>query len=111
MNPGALRHRIVLENPGTPVVDGDGGFTQTWTALVPSPVSASIVPATARDLERNVAGTVLSTASHLVTIRHHSGVTQQTRITYGTRLFSVTGIYDWEERKVFQVLACVEVVS
>jgi|SRR6185436_19711162 len=111
MKIGTLRHRVVLENPGTPVADGDGGFTLTWTALFPSPVAAAIVPATARDLERIVAGTVFGTATHLVTIRYHSGVTLQTRVTFGTRVFSVTGIQNWEERNISLTLVCVEVVQ
>ena len=111
MNVGALRHRIVLENPGDPVADGDGGFTQTWTALSPSPVSASIMPATARDLERIAAGTVLSTATQIVTMRHHSGVTTKTRITFGTRTFNVTGVMNPEERDIETVALAVEVVA
>jgi SPP1 family predicted phage head-tail adaptor len=111
MKVGALRHSIVLENPGTPVSDNDGGFTQTWTALVPSPVPAAITPASARDLERVAAGTVLSTATHLITMRYHPDVTTQTRITFGTRQFSVVGVTNPDERNEWTVVSAVEVVS
>lgn len=111
MDIGALRHRIVLENPGASVSDGDGGFTESWTALSPSPVWASIMPATARDLERVAAGTILSTATHIVTMRYHSGVSTKTRITYGTRLMSVTGVTNPEERNISTVCVCAEVVQ
>jgi hypothetical protein len=40
------------------------------------------VPATARDLERVVAGTVQSSATHLVTIRYLAGVTTKTRVVW-----------------------------
>lgn len=111
MKVGALRHSIVLENPGTPTADNDGGFTQTWTALTPSPVPAAITPASARDLERLAAGTVLSTASHVITMRYHSGVTTQTRVTFGTRQFSVVGVINPDERNEWTVVTAVEIVS
>ncbi len=38
---GSRSHRVTLENPATPVPDGDGGFTQAWAALDPADVFAS----------------------------------------------------------------------
>lgn len=111
MDIGALRHRITLENPGTPVPDGDGGYTEAWTALSPATVNASIVPATAKDLERVVAGTVMATATHIVTMRYHNGVTTKTRVTFGTRVFSVTGVQNEDERNVKLTLVCEEIVA
>lgn len=111
MTVGELRHWITLETPGTPVADGDGGYTQTWSALTPSPVAASIVPASARELERVIAGTVLSSATHIVTIRYHSGVTTKTRITFGARTLNVVGLMNPDERNVWTVMTAVEVVS
>jgi SPP1 family predicted phage head-tail adaptor len=74
-------------------------------------VWASIVPATARDLERVVAGTVQSSATHLVTIRYLAGVTTKTRVVFGSRLFSVTGVQNPEERNISLVLVCQESVT
>lgn len=110
MKVGALRHQITLQNPGAAVPDGDGGFTQTWTNLDPARVSAAIQPATARDLERIVANTEQSKASHLVTIRYHSGVTTETRILFGTRILQVTGIQNPDERNISLILVCEEIV-
>jgi SPP1 family predicted phage head-tail adaptor len=107
---GSRPHRVTLQNPGPAVPDGDGGFTQSWTDLVPPAVSAQIAPATARDLERVAAGTVLSTATHLVTMPYHAGVTTKTRILFNGRSFSVTGVADPEERHVETIAICVEVV-
>lgn len=115
---GALNKRVTLENPSAPVSDNDGGFTTLWppsggTTL--AKVWASVQPATARDLERVVAGTVQSNASHLVTVRYIPGVTTKTRVifhdTVGDRTFSVTGIHDPDERHISLVLACQEVVT
>jgi head-tail adaptor len=108
---GSKRHLVTLANPGTPVPDGDGGYTEVPAALSPASMYAEIKPATVRDLERVSAGTVLSTASHVVTMDYHSGVTTQTRVMFGTRTFSVTGIMNPEERNVETVLLCVEVVA
>lgn len=91
--------------------DGDGGFTQSWTDLVPPALYVSIAPATARDLERVTAGTVLSTASHIVTAPYHPQITTKTRILFNGRVFSVTGVSNPEERSVELILACVEIVQ
>lgn len=104
-------HRVTLQNPSTPVADGDGGFTQTWTDLVPPALSVKIAPATAADLERVTAGTVLSTATHIVTGPYHAQVTTKTRILFNGRAFSVVGVSNPEERNVELVLVCVEVVA
>lgn len=108
MRAGTLRHLITLQTPAS-APDGDGGFTDTWTDL--ATVWASIVPATARDLERVVAGTVQSSATHLVTIRYLAGVTTKTRVVFGSRLFSVTGVQNPEERNISLVLVCQEIVT
>jgi SPP1 family predicted phage head-tail adaptor len=106
---GELRHLITLQTPSTAAPDGDGGFTNTWTDL--ATVWASIVPATARDLERVVAGTVQSSATHLVTIRYLAGVTTKTRVVFGSRLLSVTGVQNTDERNISLVLVCQESVT
>lgn len=111
MNIGALRHLVTLQGPGTLVPDGRGGYVQAPTPLSPSQVWAEIKPATARDLERRVASTVQSSASHIVTMRYHSGVNTQTRIIFGTRVFNVTGVQNTDERNVELVIAATEVVE
>lgn len=104
------QHLIQIENPGTPVPNGDGGFTTPYVAASPASEWAAIQPASARDLERVVAGTVLATATHLVTIPYRTDVTAQTQIVFGTRRFSVNGVTNPGERDIDLVLACTEVV-
>lgn len=108
---GQRRHFVSLQNPGAAVPDGDGGYTQAWTALDPAEMYVSIVPATAKDLERVTAGTVLSMASHVVTGPYHSGVTTKTRITFGTRTLNVLGVMNPEERNIETVMLAAEVVT
>lgn len=94
---GRRDKRVLLENPGAPVPDGEGGYTEGYLPLVPAEVFAHINPASARDLERFAAGTVIATASHVIEILYHPGVTVQTRITYGSRLFQVTSVRNPDE--------------
>jgi SPP1 family predicted phage head-tail adaptor len=111
LNIGKLQHRVTLENPGLNVPDGDGGYTQSWTALSPSPVWAAIAPATARDLERLVANAVQSTATHIVTCRYHPQITTQTRLTFNGRILNVRGVQNLDELNVEMRLACEEKVA
>lgn len=108
---GDRPHRVTLQNPGPAVPDGDGGFTQSWTDLVPPALSMEIKPATAVDLEHVAAGTVLSKNTYIVKGPYHPQVTTQTRILFNGRSFSVTGVADPEERHVELILVCVEVVA
>lgn len=108
---GARPHYVTLWDAGTPVADADGTFTQTRTALSPAAVWACIAPASARDLERSVAGTVQSTATHLVTMPYHAGVTTNTVVVFGTRSFSVTGVASPGEANRETVCLCTEIVT
>jgi head-tail adaptor len=102
---------VTFQNPGAAVPNGDGGYTQTWADLSPATWHVAIHPATARDLERVTAGTVLATMSHLVTGRYHPQVSTQTRMVFGARTFSITGKANLEERGITMELIAVEVVA
>lgn len=108
---GSRRHNVTLDNPGPSVPDGEGGFIQARVELFPRHAWARIQPATARNLERVVANTVQSTATHIISMPFHPQVTTATRVTFGTRLFEVTGVQNPEERNIELVLACHEVVT
>ena len=108
---GERRHLVRLEFIGPPVSDGDGGFTNRPRGLCPSEVFASIEPATARVLERLAAGTVISNASHIVTLPYHPGVTTKTQIKFGDRTMQVTGVANPEERGLVTVCICTEIVQ
>ena len=108
---GTHRHLVTVQGPGTPVPDGDGGFTTAWVALTPATWRVSIEPATAKDLERVAASTTISTASHIVTGRYHPGVTTSARLVFGTRAFSVIGVSDPEERHVRTIALAVELLD
>jgi head-tail adaptor len=105
------RHIIRLQNPGMPIPDGQGGFTDTWIDLTPATLHVSIDPASAQDLERLRAGTVIATATHLIRGRHHPQITTLTRILFGARVFQVMGVFDPEARGMETILAVAEEVT
>jgi head-tail adaptor len=116
LSSGRRRLLLSLDAPGPAVPDGDGGYTQTLAPLDPPTLFADVRPASARDLEGVVAGTVLSTATHLITLPFHPGVTTTTRVqwTDGARrphTANVTAVVNVDERCIEMVLGATEVVA
>ena len=114
---GRHRKRIALDEP-TRTPDGDGGYTETWTALNPSEAFAGFEDATVQNMEQHFANTVEAKASHLLHMRYGDGedVTQKTRITWvdkhGTsHVMFVRGVRNVDQLDIELVLACEEVVS
>ncbi len=108
---GSRIHSIRFENPGTPVPDGDGGYTETWAALRPPTAKASIETATVARLERIGFGTVSSAATHILMFPYHAGVTTKTRILFGDRVFHVLGADDLLQQHVTTVALVTEEVE
>jgi head-tail adaptor len=71
----------------------------------------SIAPATARDLERVASGTVISTATHIVTGRYHPQVNTQTRMLFDGRTFSINSVANLGELGITMKLVAVELVT
>jgi head-tail adaptor len=110
MSIGQNRHRVLLETPGVPVQNPDGGYTDTWTPLDPPEWNCSIQPVTSRDLESIAGGTILAQATHVVKGRYHPGITTQTRLTFATRTLNVVYAANRDERQIETDLICAEVV-
>jgi len=108
---GDYRHYVLFQQPGPPVQNSDGGYTQSWTDLTPAHWWVSIDPATTRDLERIAAGTVISTATHIVKGKYHPQVNTTTRMIFGGRTFSITGKQTPKEQAITMELIAVEVVT
>lgn len=119
---GRFRHVLLVQNPGPDVPDGEGGFTQSWITATPAKWPCEIAPATVRDLERAAAGTVITTASHIISGRYHTQITTDTRLTKGardaqgrltkgSREFSVVGVQNINEKNEVLVLLCEEQVK
>lgn len=108
---GSYRHVVAVENPGTPVPDGDGGYTTDYVPADPPTIDASIEFAAARDLERVTAGTVLTTATHLIRTRFHPGITTDSRLIFEGRRFEVQSVQNVDQRDIALILICSEVRS
>lgn len=110
---GQLRHRLRLEHPvHTP--DATGGYTTSWQTIEPL-MHGSVESATAGNVERLAAGTVVAGVTHIVRMRYHAGVSIDTRITVArpagqTTVLSVVGIENVELRNVDLVLTCAELL-
>jgi SPP1 family predicted phage head-tail adaptor len=107
---GQYRHRVTLGNPGDPVPDGDGGYTETFAPLDPAEWDCSIQAASTRDLESIGAGTVLAQATHLVKGRYHAGITTESQLTFNGRTLNVVYVTNRDERNIETILVCAEVV-
>lgn len=108
---GQRIHTVTLQAPGLPVPDGDGGVIQGWADLVPATVKASITPASARDLEKLASGTVITQATHVITMPYHAQVNTATRVVFRGRSFSLTSVINLDERNVQLKCIGVEVVD
>jgi head-tail adaptor len=98
MGIGAFRH-VGMFQALVSVPDGDGGMVDTWTDLPPAwPID--IRPATVRDLERQTAGTIVATATHVIHGRHRADVTVECRLVFDGRFFLITGIARPFERPI-----------
>lgn len=112
---GERVRRVQLDEPGKPVPDGDGGYTEGFAPLDPPQLFAMVQPASARDLERFTSGTVAATATHIVTMPFHPTVTTQTRVQWTDdanrpHTANVTGVINVDERCHTLMLTVVEQV-
>lgn len=103
IDPGRLRHRLVLEAPGE-MPDGGGGLTRTWTPV--ATLWAAIKPETpgADVIAEQPAGTV----RQRVTVRAHPDIAAQRRFRLGARLLLIDAVTDPDGRGRFFVCRCRE---
>ncbi len=90
---GALRHRVVIEQPVRTQNDS-GGWTTVWTEV--ATVWASVEPLSGGEQLR--AMQLEEKISHRVTIRHRTGITAKMRLNFGGRLFNIRSALDRKER-------------
>jgi head-tail adaptor len=103
---GNFRHVVTFQGP-THEPDGDGGYIDGWADLPPSWLVV-IRPATVRDLERQTAGTIVATATHVIAGRYRADVHIDAQMVFGARTFRITGIANPEERNINMFLFAVE---
>jgi head-tail adaptor len=109
MIPAGRRDKRVLVEDPVIVPDSEGGFTQTWVPLTPAWLYVHIQPISGQALQHLVPdATLLSTVTHTITGPYHPGLTTESRLTYGTRHFRVTGVVTPDEDQIESTLLCVE---
>jgi hypothetical protein len=82
---GELRQLASVYGPGTAVLDGNGGFTESQDALTPATWWCAIEKATVRAAESRFAATVTAQASHILRGRYHPGITSKSTIVWTDR--------------------------
>lgn len=101
---GTLRHRITIQEPGTPTADGEGGFTPTWTDS--ATVWAKIRPMRAKQVEEYRSINV--NATHLIEVRGAVTVEESYQIIFGSRTFEVLTVENELEESVKKWVICKE---
>ncbi|WP_067924869.1 phage head closure protein [Alicyclobacillus shizuokensis] len=102
------RHRITIQQQVT-VTDDEGFTTTTWQDV--ATVWAAVEPMNARWRVFYEAAAVNAERDTLIRIRYRPGVTQDMRVVYGQRVFSIRLVVDPEERHREIQLMCREVVD
>jgi len=107
MNIGKLRHRISLQSI-TETQNSYGELVQTKSTKPYATVWASVEPLSGR--EYMDAKQINAELSHKVIIRHNSSVTPEDVVLFGSREFKIDSVINYEERGIYQVLMCKEIL-
>lgn len=111
IDPGRYIHAVTPQAKTIAAVGSDG-YSETWAALMALPWWVSIESATPRVMERiGSAGATESTATHVLEGAYLATLTTACRIVYGSRVFSVRGVVNWNERNETTFAVCEEVVQ
>lgn len=95
---GRDEHLVTFEEPGTPVPDGEGGYTEAWVPLSPATWYVRVRPANPQDAERVLAGTVVTHVTHIVHGRLHPDITSKARMLFNGRTYLITGVVNIDGR-------------
>ena len=91
---GAMRQRLDLQAKGTTSPDSRGQFTDAWTTEIPGiPASIKTLFGSDAELTRQVS----PTATHKISTRFNSAITEGKRFVMGSRVFSIGPVETFEE--------------
>ncbi len=105
MNPGEMRHRIMIKTP-TEAQSGTGHITKTWVTL--ATVWASIKPISGRELLQ--ADQAIAESTVRIRFRYIRGLTTECNVIHRGRTLEINRIINVDElNKEFEIL-CSEAV-
>lgn len=105
MKAGRLRHHIQIQAKAI-TRDAGGGAAELWKTIVNGARWAEVVPISSS--ERFEGYQLQELVTHKIRTRYLAGVTTGHRVVYGSRLFDVQSVIDWNERHRELALLCVE---
>ena len=106
MRAGRLRHRITVQSVGS-TYDAYGDLSDSWSTL--ASVWASISPISGR--EEDIASELSGVVTHSIRVRYRSGISEQNRIQFGSRVFQIESVRNWNERNVYLEILAKEVTT
>ena len=106
MNPGKLRHRIIIQKQEESSKDGYGALVENWSDF--KTVWSSVEPLVGRELF--AAQKINAETTIRVKMRYVAGITSKMRVVYGTRIFDILAPIDPEERHRELHLMCKELI-
>lgn len=104
---GDLRHKVTLQSLGERTDDSMGGGTIPYTDE--ATVYAAIEPISGDEILE--ASQEAATLTHRVRTRYVAGVRPHWRVLYGSRIFDIDRVIDFEERHRELELLCTEQVT
>lgn len=106
MRAGLLRHKVYLQ-PLASTKDAMGAAVKSYSTVTQITAYASIEPL--RGTEYLMGGQMDATITHRIRTRYVSGLTAGGyRIKFGSRIFDIESVINWNERNTFLELMCKE---
>ena len=105
MRAGLLRHKVIIQQ-ATETQASDGSVSQSWGTF--ATIWAQLRPERAD--EQFEGERFQARVYHRIFIRYLSGVIPKMRILYGSRVFEIQGIMNYQERNAMMELLAYELV-
>ena len=104
MRIGKLRHLVTLQT-NTPSVSTSGEVVNSWSDG--DSIYADIATSSGSE---TATGTIKAENKVKITIRHYPNLTNKHRIKFGSRYFDIIAINNIDQRGLYNVLDCEEVI-
>lgn len=107
LDPGKLRHRVVLQEKSS-YLDTHGDQVEGWSTV--ATLWAAIEPLSAREFVASQA--LQSAVTARITIRYRAGVVPTMRLLHGAKVYTIAGVLaDPESGLEYLTLPCTEGVA